>query len=178
MTITVTTPAGRALSVPPPVCLVAVVPSGSRQGRQHAIMRAVDSVGRVTYGCTCESGTFRPERECVHVAEFKARSLREGTVLTPEGYVVQGLIGDGVPAELGTPTAPAPVDPSGTGSTRIPGTNATYAVRSDLGRLGCTWDRATRHWTVPDDVRGQVLTLVASADRSARRSGSAASFGG
>jgi hypothetical protein len=166
---TVTTPAGRALATPPAVALMAVVPSGTRQGRQHAIMRA-SVAGEVVYGCTCEAGTFRPDRECVHVREFRAGTLREGTVLTPEGHVVQRAEDE---ARTGSP-APAPVqeesaavDPAHAEMGTIRGSDTTFRIRHRLAQLGCSWDRDRSVWLVPSSVRGTALTLIAQEDRRA-----------
>lgn len=166
---TVQTPAGRALRTPPPVCLVAVVPSATRPKRQHAIMRSMGEEG-VAYGCTCEGGTFRPARMCVHVRAFLALELPVGSILTPEGYVVRDLIAasraPGAPG--GATVAPEDLAEAAEGGpvllprpTRIPGTRATYRARHELGRLGCSWVDADQEWEVPSHLRAEAEAAVA-----------------
>lgn len=92
---TVMTPSGRALRTPPPVAAVAFVPSDSRPALRHAVMRAVDSTGAETWGCSCEAGSFRPDRECKHVRAVRAVTVPPGTQWTPEGCVITGqVLGD------------------------------------------------------------------------------------
>lgn len=89
---TVETPAGRALSIPPAVAVVALVSSGSRGGMQHAVTRAAVH-GAEVWGCSCESGRFRPDRECRHLRAVREGAANDGTVaLTPEGFVILGRV--------------------------------------------------------------------------------------
>lgn len=89
---TINTPAGRALLTPPPVALVALVASSTRGGTRHAVTRAAFN-GVEVWGCSCESGRFRPDRECRHVRAVRADAANDGTVdLTPEGFVVLGRV--------------------------------------------------------------------------------------
>ncbi len=89
---TIETPAGRALPNPPAVAIVALVSSASRGGTQHAVTRAVVH-GVEVWGCSCESGRFRPDRECRHLRAVREAAANDGTVaLTPEGFVILGRV--------------------------------------------------------------------------------------
>lgn len=94
---TVQTPCGRALRIPPPLCAIAFVPSSTRTGLRHAVMRHVDDAGGETWACSCEGGSFRPEKECRHVRAVRGLHLPQETQLTPEGCVVLGVLGDTMP---------------------------------------------------------------------------------
>lgn len=86
---TVETPAGRSLRTLPPVCVVAFAPSSSRPGTSHILTRAYIH-GVETWGCSCESGRFRPDRQCRHVAALFDTADRGGAELTAEGHVALG----------------------------------------------------------------------------------------
>ncbi len=89
---TIETPAGRALANPPAVAVVALVASSTRGGTQHAVTRALVH-GVEAWGCTCESGRFRPDRECRHLRAVREAAVNDGTVsLTPEGFVILGRV--------------------------------------------------------------------------------------
>ena len=86
------TPAGPALANPPAVAVVAVVSSSTRAGTQHAVTRAVVR-GVELWGCSCEAGRFRPDRECRHLRAVREAADNDGTVaLTPEGFVILGRV--------------------------------------------------------------------------------------
>lgn len=92
-TSSIETPAGRALRVPPPLCAIAFVPSSTRANMRHAVMRHLSPMtGEETWGCSCEAMSFRPDRECRHVKAVKAQEFPAGTQLTPEAYVVLGML--------------------------------------------------------------------------------------
>ena len=89
---TIETPAGRALANPPAVAVVALVSSSTRDGTQHAVTRAVVGSAEV-WGCSCESGRFRPDRACRHLRAVREGAANDGTVaLTPEGFVILGRV--------------------------------------------------------------------------------------
>jgi hypothetical protein len=86
---TTDTPAGRALRNLPPVCVVAFAPSSTRPGTSHILTRAYIH-GVEVWGCSCESGRFRPDRQCRHVAALFEAHDRGGAELTPEGHIALG----------------------------------------------------------------------------------------
>lgn len=88
---TVVTPAGRALRTPPPVAAVAFIPSSSRPSLKHVVMRSTVG-GTEVWGCSCEAGSFRPDRECRHIRLLRDGTAPAGTEITPEGYVILNRI--------------------------------------------------------------------------------------
>ena len=191
---TTNTPSGRALLTPPPVCLVAVVPSGTRDNRQHAVMRAVDGSGAVRYGCTCEAGCFRPDRECVHVREFRAGVVRSGAIITAEGHVVLRMIAanpaglpDGWGAGDDALLADSPAESADAAAARldahtrqsadavlpsapapevfeIPGSDATFNLRSRMHALGGSYDRERRVWSFPAEPAYRVARAMVDSE--------------
>lgn len=90
MSTSIETPAGRALLTPPPVAVVAIVASSSRT-TSHAVTRAVFGNAEV-WGCSCESGRFRPDRVCRHLRAVRDEVDAPEVRLTPEGYVILGRL--------------------------------------------------------------------------------------
>lgn len=80
------TPVGRALNPLPPLFVVARVASSTREGVTHIIMGT--PTGQL--GCSCESGRFRPDRECRHLRALYTGENRPA--LTAEGFTTLKLV--------------------------------------------------------------------------------------